>query len=287
MRESSPAALARPIGRADAWNPNVQSPASGRWALVGVLAVHAALAWLLISGTGQRLVEEVVVPVRLLLSDAAPPPAPPLPPDLRPKTPAPAVKTPPPAEPPPAVSAPAPAPPPIPTPAPIPAPVAPSPTPVVIAPPAAPVTAAPPAPAPAPASASAPTPRPAPVTAAPTPSMAPAPSMPTGTRAEVAPAPTSPPTPREGCESRVLSRPNFLPPDSALVTREGMSTSYLVSIDRQGRPTGVKIQRSSGSIDLDETGIDRLMRMRYAPCIREGLAVPNEFPYNIGWDRPK
>ena len=34
------------------------------WALAGVLGVHLALAWLLLSATGQRMAEQVVVPVR-------------------------------------------------------------------------------------------------------------------------------------------------------------------------------------------------------------------------------
>lgn len=291
MSDSRPAA--QPIGRMVAWNPNGASPAGRGWALGGVVAVHAALAWLLISGTGQRLVEQVVVPVRLLLSDTAPPPPPP-PPDIKPKAPAPVVKTPPP-EPPAPAPIPAPAPPPAPAPAPIaaPAPVPPpppAPAPATMSAPAAPPTiSAPPAPpaANAPAVNITPAPRPAPASTVPAPSTAPAPSTPSGPRAELAPAPTKPPTAGDGCESRVLSRPNFLPPDAALVTRDGMSTSYLLSIDRQGRPTGVKIQKTSGSIELDETGIDRLMRMRFAPCIRDGVAVPSELPYNMGWARPK
>jgi outer membrane biosynthesis protein TonB len=302
MSDSSPAV--QPIGRMVAWNPNGPNPAGRRWALGGVLAVHAALAWLLISGTGQRLVEQVVVPVRLLLSDTAPPPPPT---DIKPKAPEPVAKAPPPAQPPAPAPAPpptpAPAPPPTPAPAPAPAPIpapapvapptpAPAPAPAPMSAPAAtapPVISAPPAPpaANAPAVNTTPAPRPAPATTVPAPSTAPAPSTPTVARAEVAQAPAKAPTAVEGCESRVLSRPNFLPPDSALVTRDGMSTSYLLSIDRQGRPTGVKIQKTSGSLELDETGIDRLMRMRFAPCVRDGVSVPSEFAYNMGWARPK
>jgi Gram-negative bacterial TonB protein C-terminal len=303
MSDSS--TTAQPIGRMVAWNPNGPNPAGRRWALGGVLAVHAALAWLLISGTGQRLVEQVVVPVRLLLSDAAPPPPPPPPPTtIRPKAPEPVVKAPPP-EPPPVptpvptpapapitapIPVPAPAPPPIPAPAPVPTPAPPAPAPAPVPAPAAvtpPVISAPSPAATAPATNTTPAPRLAPATTVPVPSTTPAPSTPTVARAEVAPTPAKAPAAVEGCESRVLSRPNFLPPDSALVTRDGMSTSYLLSIDRQGRPTGVKIQKTSGSLELDETGIDRLMRMRFAPCIKDGVAVPSEFAYNMGWARPK
>ena len=299
MSDSSTAA--QPIGYMVAWNPNGPNPAGRSWALGGVLAVHAALAWLLISGTGQRLVEQVVVPVRLLLSETALP-LPPPPPDIRPKTPEPAVKTPPPAEPPPPV----PAPPPIPVPVPIPAP-APVPTPV-------------PAPAPtqAPAPAPAPIPAPAPATAPPlktTPaiSAAPASVAPPAPVLQAAPAPRpatpSPqsqagasqtatqsdgfkPNPKpvatnEACEIQVLDRAPGRQPDSALVTREGMSTTYLFSINRQGRPRNVKIEKSSGSIDLDEAGMDYLMLWRVAPCVRDGAAQTEGLKIILTWKRDR
>jgi hypothetical protein len=46
----------------------------------------------------------------------------------------------------------------------------------------------------------------------------------------------------------------------------------------------VKVQNSSGSIDLDEIAEDYARRMRFTPCVRDGIGINNaDLPYEIAW----
>jgi outer membrane biosynthesis protein TonB len=46
----------------------------------------------------------------------------------------------------------------------------------------------------------------------------------------------------------------------------------------------VKVQNSSGSIDLDEIAEDYARRMRFTPCVRYGIGINNaDLPYEIAW----
>jgi TonB family protein len=61
----------------------------------------------------------------------------------------------------------------------------------------------------------------------------------------------------------------------------------LVTINREGRPRPVRVQGSSGSIDLDEIAQDWAVRMRFSPCLKDGTAVPAELTLTIEWQRAK
>jgi TonB family protein len=58
----------------------------------------------------------------------------------------------------------------------------------------------------------------------------------------------------------------------------------LITLNREGRPIRVKVQNSSGSIDLDEIAEDYARRMRFTPCVRDGISINNaDLTYEIAW----
>lgn len=238
--------------RTHPWTPIGNSPGSRKWALLGVLAVHAWLGWLLVSGTGQRWVEQVVVPVRLLLSDAAPPPAAPPPPirqpakpEIQPKRPEPVVRVPSPVESPAPVTAPTPTPIPAPAPAPTPAP-APSlaPAPVISSPPAAALPAAP-------AISAAPKAVPSPAVAPPS----------------AAPAAAAPPARITGSIRPGTCPTPVYPAVSKRLEEEGtVVLRFLVAAD--GKVVQAEIEKSSGFRRLDEAA-----RLALSVCTFEPATV--------------
>jgi TonB family protein len=69
-----------------------------------------------------------------------------------------------------------------------------------------------------------------------------------------------------------------------LLTRGIRPTLLLITINREGRPIRVRLQNSSGSIDLDEIAEDYAKRMRFTPCLRDGVSVNSaDLTYEIAW----
>jgi TonB family protein len=69
-----------------------------------------------------------------------------------------------------------------------------------------------------------------------------------------------------------------------LLTRGIRPTLLLITINREGRPIRVRVQNSSGSIDLDEIAEDYARRMRFTPCVRDGVSVNNaDLPFEVVW----
>jgi len=236
--------------------------------IAAVLAVHAVLGWLLLSATGQRLVEQVVVPVRLLLTDPVVPE--PKAAVLRPKTAAPRPLERPQAQ---APSSP---------PAPVPATVArEADPPPPAAPPALLAPVAPAAPAAAPAASQAmaapaivtPATPASPGIAATPPPASPAPaSKPAAAAADMASAaPAPPPRIRGGLRPGSCPRPIY-PEVSKRLEEEGtVVLRFLVAPD--GKVLQAEVEKSSGFKRLDEAARSGLSNCSFEPATVDGKPV--------------
>lgn len=211
-------------------------PGAGRRnaVIVGcVLALHGAGLWALQAGLLRRAAE-IIVPAELLSQFIAPP-TPPVPP---------------PAPPPPPPKAPLPRPRPAPPPAPMPLALAEPETPAPAAPTG--VIAAPPAPPPMTAPMAAPAPAPTP------------------------PAPPAPPAPPKielpSSDAAYLNNPK--PGYPAISKRMGEQGRVLlrVLIDADGLPQRVEIKQSSGFDRLDRQAQEAVLRWRFVPGKRNGVA---------------
>lgn len=215
----------------------------------GVLVVHAAVLWAVQAGLHQRI-EEPVVPV-VVMAEVLKPPAPIAPAPVPPRKPPPPPAAPPQPAPPPPRKAPPPAPAPaVKRPAP-----APAPRPVAEAAPAAPVVAPAPSPTPAPAA----PPAPIPPKAAPTPAVPPAP----------------PPPPRIDLPSSsadYLNNPKPAYPSMSRRMGEQGKVIVRVLIGADGVPQRAEIQQSSGFDRLDKAAYETVLRWRYTPGKRNGVA---------------
>ena len=200
--------------------------------VAGIALAHGAALWVL-QGALRPPTPEIIVPA-VLLSEFVTPPAPPAPP--------------PPAPPPPPTPAPPPRPAPAPKPRPAPRPQ-PAPAPVVQPEPNAPVVGAAPA-------------EPAPVSAPPAPAAPPTP-----------PAPPAPPR-IELPSSNAAYLNNPAPAYPALSKRMGEQGKVLlrVLISADGRPEQVEIRQSSGFDRLDRQAQETVMRWRFVPGKRNGVA---------------
>ena len=223
----------------------------------GVVLLHAAALWGLQQGLIQRpeeAIEPTVVLAEIIVPPAPPPPTPPAPPPpaLPPPAPPPPPEPPPPApppepEPPPPPPAPSPVPRPVrksPPPKPRPAPKAPSQE-------VAPQLPAPPAPAP---------PAPAP----PAPPTPPSPAPP----APLAPAKVELPSSNA---AYLQNPPPAYPPMSRRLGEQG-KVVLRVLIGADGRAANAEIRQSSGYDRLDRVALDTVLKWRYVPGKRAGVA---------------
>jgi TonB family protein len=72
--------------------------------------------------------------------------------------------------------------------------------------------------------------------------------------------------------------------DDELLTPGTRPTLLTITLNRDGRPIKVKVHTSSGSIDLDEIAEDYARRMRFTPCMRDGVSVNNaDLPFEVVW----
>lgn len=203
--------------------------------VAGIALAHGVALWALQGALRQERPAEVIVPA-VLLSEFVAPPAPPAPPPPKPAPPTP--------------------PPPVPTPRP------------TAAPHPRPAPAPPPTPAPAPMAQAAPEapavdmPLPAPVSAAPSP---PAPA-----------APAAPPAPAriELPSSSAAYLNNPAPAYPSISKRMGEQGKVLlrVLISAEGRPEQVEIKQSSGFERLDRQAQATVLRWRFVPGKRNGVA---------------
>ena len=207
----------------------------------GVVLAHGAALWALQGALSHQKAPEVIVPA-VLLSEFLAPPTPPAP---APPKPAPAAPLPPIPVPRPAKAAPKP------RPAPVRAP-APTPTPIADAASEAPVAPAPTV-APAPAGA---------------PALPPAPASP--------PSPAAPPAPPRidlpSSNAAYLNNPAPAYPSISKRMGEQGKVLLRVLISADGRPDQVEIKQSSGFDRLDRQARDTVLRWRFVPGKRNGVA---------------
>lgn len=213
--------------------------------LTTVLTAHAAALWLLQQGLAQRPAE-ALVPAEILVKwiSAAPTPAVPAVPAAPAATPAtPRVAQ----RPAPALARPTQPPSPVPTPVPTPVP-------------------APAAPAPAPVASS---------TDAPPAASAPGPAAPSTTANTAATGPATPPPARvelPSASADYLNNPR--PPYPGLSKRLGEQGKVVlrVFIEADGSASRAEIRTSSGYERLDQTALQTVLRWRYVPGKRNGVA---------------
>ncbi len=256
------------------WPGSESRPRGQAGRMMAVLVLHAGLGWLLLSATGQRLVEKVAVPVRLLLTDSPVQDAK-TPPD-RPEAVAPRALARP------STEAPSPLAPAVPAPPPIARETPPS-SPPPAAAPSAPPALAPPAltPAPTPATSQAPQPPAATATtggtltgapAVPPPATSPAVPKPAAVVPSTAAAPPSPP-PRivGGLKPGSCPRPAY-PEVSKRLEEEGtVVLRFLVAPD--GKVLQAEVEKSSGYRRLDEAARTGLAGCTFEPATVDGKPV--------------
>ncbi len=81
--------------------------------------------------------------------------------------------------------------------------------------------------------------------------------------------------PLAGAQLQYRSAPPPAYPLAALRNREQGTVLLRVEVDTRGQPTGVSIERSSGSRSLDQAARLQVLRhWRFEPAQRDGVAVP-------------
>lgn len=84
--------------------------------------------------------------------------------------------------------------------------------------------------------------------------------------------------------SRNINPPRY--PPAALVERMEGEVILIVSVDSNGTPVGVDVERSSGHALLDQTALDAASKWRYQPGMAEGKAVQGQvrIPVRFSFD---
>jgi protein TonB len=234
-----------------------------------VVALHLAVALLLIHASDEPPLASMSEPITVSVIEAAPAAPPPDPTPPTPEPPRPVVEPPPP---------------PVETP-PDPPDVKPDPVPDP-----EPVIEKPPEPAPRPKPQPRPKPRPAPKVAQPTAQpVQPAPAQPV----EAPPAPAAPaaaPAGPPSNEPQMVSHLEYAgapprlsyPPRSQQLHEQGVVTLRVV-VNAQGNVERVTVEKSSGYTRLDQAAVEAVSRVRFKPAQRNGVAMAAQafIPFNF------